>query len=102
MAKHEKYLVTVDADTGEAVKIEHVGEAGELKEMPLEDFQAARGTPSTPHQVVNVFIGSQPGEGVQVQQPPKQPPQPPSIIIGGPRPPKPEPEPEGEDGDEEG
>lgn len=100
MAKHEKYLVTVDADTGEAVKIEHVGEAGELREMPLEDFQVARGTPSTPPQVVNVFIGSQPGEGVQVQQPAKPPP-PPAIIIGGPRPPKPEPGQEDEDGDEE-
>jgi len=101
VAKHEKYLVTVDADTGEAVKIEHVGEAGELTDLPLEDFQVAQGTPSTPHQVVNVFIGSQPGEGVRVQQSRKPPPQPPAIIIGGPRPPRPKPADEDDEGDED-
>lgn len=97
MAKHVKYLLTVESETGAPVKIELMGEAGELTEVPLEDLQIGRGMHSTP-QVVNVFFGSQPGAAVQVQRAGRQPPQPPSIIIGGPTPPpKPRPKPADED-----
>jgi len=72
-------------------------EAGELTEVPLEDFQVVRGAPSPP-QVVNIFIGTQPGEGAEIQRVAPQPPRhPPTCIYGGPRPPKRQPTPKGDE-----
>lgn len=57
MAETVKYLLTVDAQSGVAVKIEQVGEAGELTEMPLSGLRsAAPGTAAAPP-VVNIYIG---------------------------------------------
>ena len=99
MAKHEKYLLTVNAETGEPVKIEHMGEAGELTEVSLEGFQPAA---SSQPQIINVFIGSQvpaaPGD-VLVQRGERGRPTPPTCIFQGPRPPKPRPKPSDEDDD---
>ena len=41
MAEQVKYLVTVDAATGAAVKIERLGPAGELTEVPISALSVA-------------------------------------------------------------
>ncbi len=50
-----KYLVTVDDETSETLKIELVGDAGDLTEVALEEFQlpAAAAAPYA----VNIYIG---------------------------------------------
>lgn len=41
MSKHTRYLLTVDSATGAAVKLERVGEAGDLTEVPLSTLSMA-------------------------------------------------------------
>ena len=41
MAKQTKYLLTVDSATGAAVKLERLGEAGDLTEVPLSTLAVA-------------------------------------------------------------
>lgn len=100
MAKHEKYLLTVDAETGAPVKIEHMGEAGELTEVSLEGFQPAA---SFQPQIINVFIGSQvpaaPGDVLVQRGERGGRPTPPTCIFQGPKPPKPRAKPSDEDDD---
>ena len=76
MAKHDKYLVTVDKETGFAVKIEKVGADGELTEVTPETLGEQSQTvvaQSMPQPViVNLYInGGTPvaltgGEGAAV------------------------------------
>lgn len=66
-----KYLLTVDAETGVALKIEQIGEDGDLTEVPLSGFQLGapqKGTPTA--SVVNIYVGggAAGGEGPVVRQ----------------------------------
>ena len=38
MSKQTRYLLTVDSATGTAVKLERLGEAGDLTEVPLSSL----------------------------------------------------------------
>jgi hypothetical protein len=96
LARLEKYLLTVDSETGSPVKIEHMGEAGELTEVPLENLRVL--DPSLPApQVVNVYIGGAPVSEIQgttaalgAGPPPRGgTPRPPVAIFQGNIPPKP-------------
>ncbi len=68
MSNQTKYLLTVDSKTGAATKLERVGEAGELTEVPLNTLAAAyaqpmpaMGTPPAAVPVVlNLFLGGYP------------------------------------------
>ncbi|MBI2214108.1 MAG: hypothetical protein HYU52_10715 [Acidobacteria bacterium] len=69
MANYVKYLLTVDADTGVPVKIEQVGEAGELREVSMSDLAPAISPGSAGGTViVNIYAGGQ----VSMQQTPEQ------------------------------
>ena len=61
MAKHTKYLLTVDSDTGAPVKLEHVGESGELTECDLSQLGGHTPVPAHQPQVVIHIHGHQPG-----------------------------------------
>lgn len=63
MADVEKYLVTVDRETRAPVKVEQVGTAGDLQEVPLESLQPARERASPTSPVINVYIDGQAVEG---------------------------------------
>jgi len=82
MANYIKYLLTVDADTGIPVKIEQVGEAGELREVSMSELQPAI-TPASAGGtvIVNIYAGGQ----VSMQQAPDQPARllAPGIYMGG-------------------
>jgi hypothetical protein len=58
MAQHTKFLVTVDDESGEVVKVERMGEAGELTEVDTSSFSAAALAGGGSPYVVNIFIGS--------------------------------------------
>lgn len=66
MSQNLRYLVTVDSTTGVPVKVEQVGEAGDLSEMDLATFSRFWGTgdagagTSAPQVVVNIFTGGAP------------------------------------------
>lgn len=94
MAKHEKYLLTVDAETRRPVKVERVGEAGDLEEVSLESLGVSGGdAPST--QVINVYVGNQPPQGGPGGGGGNTP----GCIIPPPRP-RPKPDGDGDDGDD--
>jgi hypothetical protein len=58
MPNYVKYLLTVDADTGAPVKIEQVGESGELiREVSVNELQPA--VPSSGTVIVNIYAGGQ-------------------------------------------
>ena len=61
MADTVKYLVTVDGETGEVSKVEQMGDAGELTEVPASTFEMAPAAAGCPSYVVNIFMG---GEGL--------------------------------------
>ncbi len=68
MANYVKYLLTVDADTGVPVKIEQVGEAGELREVSLDELRPTLSAGSAGGTViVNIYAGGQ----VSMQQAPE-------------------------------
>lgn len=87
MAKHQKYLLTVDAETGHPVRIERMGETGDLEEVPLEGLGVA-GERAPTTQIINVYVGGQPPPAEGRRGSPPQPT--PGCIFRGPhRPPKP-------------
>ncbi|HYO59994.1 hypothetical protein [Archangium sp.] len=67
MSKQTRYLLTVDSATGVAVKLERLGEAGDLTEVPLSMLAVAipgappaagAGAPPTPQSmVINIYMG---------------------------------------------
>jgi hypothetical protein len=74
-----RYLLTVDSTTGAAVKVERLGESGELTEVPVESLPNMQGMATTPSPragVSNVLKGAQPPGII--------PGGPPGIIPGGP------------------
>jgi hypothetical protein len=64
MANQEKFLVTVDKETGAAVKIEQVGPDGELTEVkpeqPTEQPQIGVAQPMPQSVVINITMGGGP------------------------------------------
>ncbi|HSP81923.1 MAG TPA: hypothetical protein VLQ93_25605 [Myxococcaceae bacterium] len=69
MSNQTKYLLTVDSKTGAATKLERVGEAGELTEVPLSTLAAAHAQPvaamgmppAAVPVVLNLYLGGYPG-----------------------------------------
>lgn len=62
MADYRKYLVTTDPETGETVKVEEIGDAGDLSEVAAETvFPPSTTGSQQPQYVVNIFIGTGPG-----------------------------------------
>ncbi|QRK12799.1 hypothetical protein JQX13_23845 [Archangium violaceum] len=70
MSKQTRYLLTVDSATGAAVRLERLGEAGDLTEVPLSTLTAAPlgvtspapaaggGAPLSPQSlVINIYMG---------------------------------------------
>ncbi|WP_199243247.1 hypothetical protein [Vitiosangium sp. GDMCC 1.1324] len=62
MSKQMRYLLTVDPATGAAVKLERLGEAGDLTEVPLSTLAiaptAAQAAPPAPQSlVINIYMG---------------------------------------------
>ncbi|MFL5355815.1 hypothetical protein [Archangium sp.] len=64
MSKQTRYLLTVDSATGAAVKLERLGEAGDLTEVPLSSLSVptagAAPPPAAPAPqslVINIFMG---------------------------------------------
>jgi len=65
MANQVKYLLTVDSTTGATIKIERLGDAGDLTEVPLSSLHmppvAAEPSGVSPQSVVvNIFMGPSP------------------------------------------
>lgn len=64
MSKQEKFLVTVDSDSREIVRVEQMGEAGELTEVASSTFTdsgstvAAAPVGAPPHYAINIYMGS--------------------------------------------
>ncbi|MGZ3459843.1 MAG: hypothetical protein ACXU86_15210 [Archangium sp.] len=71
MSKQTRFLLTVDSETGAAVKLERLGEAGDLTEVPLSTLAVAPlGVPGAPPAagvaaplapqslVINIYMGS--------------------------------------------
>lgn len=56
MTEHRKYLVTVDPESRKVVKVEHLGEAGELTEVPMDALKLAQ-PPTAVSYTVNVYMG---------------------------------------------
>jgi hypothetical protein len=52
-----KYLLSVDSATGEAIKLELLGEAGDLSEVDLSQLGTYFHPPGAPSVVVNIFAG---------------------------------------------
>jgi len=69
-----RYLVTVDATSGAPVRVEQVGEAGDLTEVDLPGFvRSLGGSPGSPGPaqiVINIFAGESP---VAVSSAPRPP-----------------------------
>jgi hypothetical protein len=64
MSKQTRYLLTVDSATGVAVKLERLGEAGDLTEVPLSTLSvpmagaaSAPAAPSPQSLVINIYMG---------------------------------------------
>lgn len=62
MSDHLRFLVTVDSSSGAPVKVEQVGQAGDLAEVDLASFVRSLGAGSggagaPPQVVVNIFAG---------------------------------------------
>ena len=64
MADELKYLVTVNARSQEIVKVERLGEAGDLQEVPVGTLDLGRSRPQPPmtSYTLNFFMGSGPME----------------------------------------
>jgi len=93
MPRQTRYLLTVDSDTGTAVKLERLGEAGELTEVPLGMLSGVSSAPapqagvampaalSPQSLVINIYMG-----GPQPAAPPsysvREPPGPGSRPMG--------------------
>jgi hypothetical protein len=56
----QKYVLTVDASTGVATKLELLGEGGELSEVDLNQLGTYSARPGPPTVIVNIFAA--PGE----------------------------------------
>lgn len=75
MSEHLRFLVTVDSTSGAPVKVEQVGQAGDLSEVDLASFlrslgAGSGGTGAPPQVVVNIYTsGSGPGASVVTQAP---------------------------------
>lgn len=82
MSEHLRFLVTVDAASGAPMKVEQVGEAGDLTEVDLPSFVRSLGgagaSPQTqPQVVINIFGGAaveSHAAGTESPQPPASPP----------------------------
>lgn len=63
MGAHRKYLVTTDPETGETIKVEEIGEAGDLSEVSADSVfsTSTAGAGGPPQYIVNIFIGTGPG-----------------------------------------
>jgi hypothetical protein len=62
MSKQTRYLLTVDSATGAAVKLERLGEAGDLTEVPLSTLAMAPAgvlgaSPAPQPLVINIYMG---------------------------------------------
>lgn len=64
MSKQTRYLLTVDSATGVAVKLERLGEAGDLTEVPLSSLSVPMAgaapppaAPSPQSLVINIYMG---------------------------------------------
>lgn len=67
MSKQTRYLLTVDSATGAAVKLERLGEAGDLTEVPLSTLAVAipgaqpmagvGAPPASQPLVINIYMG---------------------------------------------
>jgi hypothetical protein len=66
MSKQTRYLLTVDSATGAAVKLERLGEAGDLTEVPLSTLavaipgaqpMAGAAPPASQPLVINIYMG---------------------------------------------
>lgn len=110
MTSHAKYLVTLDEETGDIVKVEKLGEAGDLTEIPDSPFQPIIGQSTTTaaagSYVVNIYMGE--GAPPQVTTRAFGQPKPPADVgilpsPGATNPPRPRPKPDkDEDGDDGG
>ena len=63
MSDYLRFLVTVDAASGAPVKVEQVGEAGDLTEVDMPSFLSSLGGASAspqsqPQVVINIFGGA--------------------------------------------
>ena len=64
MSKQDKFLVTVESDSREIVRVEQMGEAGELTEVSSSTFTdlgstVATASADTPnHYAINIYMGS--------------------------------------------
>ena len=64
MSKQDKFLVTVDSESREVVRVEQMGEAGELTEVSSSTFAdsgstvAAASADATPNYAINIYMGS--------------------------------------------
>lgn len=64
MSKQTRFLLTVDSETGAAVKLERLGEAGDLTEVPLSTLSvpmagaaAPPAAPAPQSLVINIYMG---------------------------------------------
>jgi hypothetical protein len=64
LSENLRYLVTIDSTSGEALRVEQVGEAGDLTEVDLAGFVrslgASPGSSGRPQIVINIFAGETP------------------------------------------
>jgi hypothetical protein len=71
MSERNRFLVTVDSARGVPVKVERIGEAGELTEVDLQGFvrSLVSSSPASPSQqiVINIYGGTAQGAEVVEQ-----------------------------------
>ncbi len=87
MSNHIRYLLTVDSKTGATVKVERLGEAGELTEVPVESITMSPGTAQPSKTDGAMLLGSRSSEALPPPAIIPGGPPPPAIIPGGPPPP---------------
>jgi hypothetical protein len=64
LSQNLRYLVTVDSASGAPVKVELLGQAGDLSEVDMASFLrglGSGGAGAPPNIVVNIFAGGAPG-----------------------------------------
>lgn len=59
MPAQQKYLVTVDSATRKIVKVQELGEAGELTEVSPSVLESAPSRPARTNYTVNIYMGSE-------------------------------------------